>query len=436
MIEEVKGANNSAPKPKTEQKNNDFDSVANSIFDKMDTDHDKFVSEQEAKDFGYTTLGDKSLSREDFLKKYRSFKEKTSTKQGILEDFKEHFSIPLKDSLRRFIQLDDAQQKEIVSRLEMFEATQKVMPEDKKYTPEDTAYIKENPKYFMNDDLAEYLEQFSANRTISDGKIGAFRQGKMGDCWFLSALNNYISTEAGRKNIENRIENNGNGTYSVTFQNPFNLTQKEVYTVSQDDLHEKYKDGATGDIDVRILEAAADQYLEKYTPEGQRNSTGEKMIVGDYFAKTALIHKAFGYKDNIKEFCMTESDQPGKKQLASFSYEIAKDENGKAKFIGRFEQTNLSSYKELVEQTGIKESELTFGSFHREQCSPDVINLDMSTEASLLSGGHIYNLDKINGNATTITNPHRSSFPMTIPNNIFNEFVRSLFYLPTNNIVQ
>ena len=427
MIEEVKGTNSQVPKAQQYKKPNDIKSISNSIFTQMDQNSDGFVSPQEAKDFGFTTLGDSSLSSEQFFEKYKAYKDKTSTKNGILDGFRNLFTKTDDRTLRQFCELTPAQQKELVSRMEMFEATQKVIADDKTYSPEEHAYIKENANHFMNDVLAEYLEQFSSNRTISDGKIGSFRQGRFNDCWLLSAINTYTSTEEGRNNIEKRIKNNGDGTYSVTFQNPFNQDKEEVYTITDEELNGKYKDGATGDIDVRILEAASDKYLNRYAPEVLRSNG--TMLTNDLITKPALMHRAFGYRDNI-QFFVKEDDGNIYKRTSS----IAQGEDGKAKVSLEYDNCQYKTFNDLITQSDFKEENLTVASFPLYRRTPKVATLDISTDdKSFLPPVHACNLEKRTNDTCTISNPYISSFPIPLKSGTFEEYTKALFYFPTQN---
>lgn len=45
----------------------------------------------------------------------------------------------------------------------------------------------------------------------------AIDQRTVGDCWFLSSVGAMASTPEGKESIKNMIEDNGDGTYTVTF---------------------------------------------------------------------------------------------------------------------------------------------------------------------------------------------------------------------------
>lgn len=66
-----------------------------------------------------------------------------------------------------------------------------------------------------------------------DGKIGDFSQGKLRDCFALTALYATAQTPEGRQKIKDSITQTGNGVYSVQFagdpsHKKFTVTQAEV----------------------------------------------------------------------------------------------------------------------------------------------------------------------------------------------------------------
>lgn len=107
---------------------------------------------------------------------------------------------------------------------------------------------------------------------VSDGEIGHFSQQQTGDCWFLTGLNELNQTEEGKAAIKEAITDNGNGTYTVNFRGA-----DEEIIVTEEELNNNNNLGsggsyANGDIDVRILEIAADKW--RIENEGTSTDTG------------------------------------------------------------------------------------------------------------------------------------------------------------------
>ena len=68
-----------------------------------------------------------------------------------------------------------------------------------------------------NEDIAQVLYYTDTTDLVSDGKIGSFAQGWIGDCWFLSMLGNYASTKEGEENIAKRISSpDEKGNYNLS----------------------------------------------------------------------------------------------------------------------------------------------------------------------------------------------------------------------------
>lgn len=84
----------------------------------------------------------------------------------------------------------------------------------------------------FNDDRIKAWKTNYANRANQpDGRIDAFSQGGIGDCFLLSAVNDMAKTPEGRRQIQNSISNNqNNGSYSIQLAGDPNKT---VFTVTQ-----------------------------------------------------------------------------------------------------------------------------------------------------------------------------------------------------------
>ena len=80
MVDRINGANpfeNSIiPAGNQSAKNN---SQADNIFNGIDKNKDGVLSQEEASAFGFSTLGNTSLTRDQFVKKFELFKNKTGS---------------------------------------------------------------------------------------------------------------------------------------------------------------------------------------------------------------------------------------------------------------------------------------------------------------------------------------------------------------------
>ena len=323
-------------------------------------------------------------------------------------------------------------------------------------------YKKGNFNGITNEELSQLLYYVDTTDLISDGKIGSFAQGRTGDCWFLSMLNNFASTDEGAKNIAQRISKaDEEGNYTVTFDNPFNQSEKIKFQVTQKDLQNYDLSNpnsvySSGDLDVRILESAAEKLIKKYFGNGIEIDYPNKQIFNDienqyilkeheYFMdkiasgvpeKKLLIYKALGYKGEIKGYYTSDS-----KELIKFcSNEYLKntnakvycitnkltEENGKIKSTYEAQATEYNSLSEIIKGENIKASELTCGTENKEYS-------DDEKEQRYISTGHAFNFMNYNTEDETITvnDPYNSVFPHTIAKENFDNTFSQLEYLPS-----
>ena len=100
-----------------------------------------------------------------------------------------------------------------------------------------------------------------------DGKIGAFKQHSAGDCFFLAAVIAMANDPEGLQLVEKSLKVK-KGFYQVTFPNVSDKTWSFNYRVLTNHTLTNginkpttvKKLPSTGDLDIRILEVAADQY--------------------------------------------------------------------------------------------------------------------------------------------------------------------------------
>ena len=479
-------------------------SVADNIFSKIDTSNDGVASVQEIRDFGFTTLGDKPLSKAQFSTLFQQFMNNTGSIKSLLKPFSDIFYGGVNEpSFIHDVKLSPEQQKELLSRMEMFDAYYSTLkPEEKeeilkiksdmmcfnnfrenKPVPEDydlpdekkgknITSLKGLPDYkyvqikdFINGDykklkaelkegkndytisnamLAKYLKLASVNEFVSDGKIGGFRQGAVGDCWFLSSLMSYASTPEGEKNITDRIKKNDDGSYTVSFNNPFEQTKKETYTVSAKELSnyrrvkknfdEKEKTFSSGDIDVRVLEIAMNKLLDKYIPP-EEYEKGDLPIEGSSYLKESIVHKALGYTSNIRYYYYANKAETNPvfiNKIINLVGDIALGENGKAKVTNeQYYTIDIRSLVDMAESFGFKDHELRCGANKGRQYQNE-------KDKKFMSDQHAYNMMKTNEQSVVISNPGYSSFPHTVKRNLYqngNNFFDDIVYLPQDSLI-
>ncbi len=116
---------------------------------------------------------------------------------------------------------------------------------------------------------------YRGDLTEADGRIGAFSQNYSGDCFFLAALIALGHDPDGRRKINSAFfQRADKKQWQITFPN---LPELQVLVTEQDIENYQLTDSsghgvslpAWGDVDVRMLEIAADKIWRKYIkPEG------------------------------------------------------------------------------------------------------------------------------------------------------------------------
>ncbi|MEI8378014.1 MAG: hypothetical protein WCF95_05710 [bacterium] len=137
----------------------------------------------------------------------------------------------------------------------------------------------ENPSSYhkigISDAYAMFLQDMDPTNSLQDGIIGSFKQGCVGDCWFLARLKSI--QEKDPELIKNLIKNNGNGTFSVKFpgaEKPFDVTEEELKSGKIKIGKSEHK-LSTGDKDVRLLEIAAVKALGEDSKTFLKGSNGD-----------------------------------------------------------------------------------------------------------------------------------------------------------------
>ena len=475
-------------------------SQADVIFDNIDTNEDQIISDDEAKTSGFTSLENLSVTKEKFREIFQNYKEKTSTIEGTLKDFENVMLEGADKGLKHSVVLTKEQQKELLFRIEMFEAYRASLSEDDRkeldankvsgldlFSFKDRYFLPKNhpcknskdPKIdqllmhdlvrdfkhirykdffglvdavkeglhrnivngnLKNDLLAKLLRLTALNDLESDGTIGTFNQGTKSDCWLLSAINVYSSSKEGAKNIKDRIKNNGDGSYTVFFNNPLNQKLKESYTITKEDLanfdlsspyslfNRVY---SSGDKDVRILEIATEKMLNKYLSPSEFDSKNGVLAYAGH-SKDYLVHKAFGYTGSIKYYTR-EADNDGVHLPISelkIKHEITPE--GKLKsFIEKIEKVSIDKFTELI-----KLKKLNYQNI--ELTSSQKINFPFKndTEKIYIKKNHAFSLMNQNDTEITLNNPIHANFPHVIKSQeIDSKNFIQIKYFETDNFI-
>ncbi len=145
---------------------------------------------------------------------------------------------------------------------------------------------------------------------ISDGTIGATKQSEQtGDCYLLSSLNALSETSWGKEAIDNAIKSDGQGGYNVTFYNADG--ELEQITVSSDELSANPEKYSSCDVDIKIIEVAAEKFYaahadeEAYSFKNADNPLTEGLMEG----KTSLAYMLTGSEGHVLQLKSVKIDK-------------------------------------------------------------------------------------------------------------------------------
>ncbi len=131
---------------------------------------------------------------------------------------------------------------------------------------------------------AELIDRLKQS-VVSDGEIGKFMQGEVGDCSLLANIQAISEKPAGKKIIKETIKRLPDGNFEVRFKGE----PDEVYSVSKEEFfREENKKLSKGDDDVKIIEIAVRKYLKEKYPE-RANKKDKDILDGGFDSLRLLV---------------------------------------------------------------------------------------------------------------------------------------------------
>lgn len=139
--------------------------------------------------------------------------------------------------------------------------------------------LEDNIKNKLIEHLKKCAAEVLTNNTNYSEKINCkidedFSQGGIGDCWFLAGIAAVKRSPKGQEILNNMIIDNKDGTYTVKFKGA-----DEEYTVNACEIISK-SNYVKGDLDVRILEIAAEKHFNILGIEGGTTATALELLLG------------------------------------------------------------------------------------------------------------------------------------------------------------
>ena len=161
--------------------------------------------------------------------------------------------------------------------------------------------IKNNLIQHLNKCSYEFLK---GSKSAPNCKIdNDFKQGKIGDCFFLASIAAIRRSPKGQKILDNIITDNQDGTYTVKFKG----ADKE-YKVGACELLSK-NNWVSGDMDVRILEIAAQKHYALGIKYGGFDGAAMDLLLGTCDMWKKLLSPVLSKPDpqKIKELLNNEN---------------------------------------------------------------------------------------------------------------------------------
>ncbi len=152
---------------------------------------------------------------------------------------------------------------------------------------------------FLDDIQKSYKKTI---RNTSDGKIDYAPQGGQGDCWFLACANSLSTTEWGTEAIKEAIKDDKNNEEykvnlkGVDFEATFSYEDVEKAKKAVKGGTHGAPKYSTGDVDMLLLEMAAEKYLQKEMDENGlvRKDSDNPLVNGNISGKLSLSYMLTG----------------------------------------------------------------------------------------------------------------------------------------------
>ncbi len=225
----------------------------------------------------------------------------------------------------------------------------------------------------------------SANTNFDiNGIIDAFAQGQIGDCWFLSGLKALSNTEEGRKMLQDAVQINDDGSYTVKFDGV-----DWAGTFTDADLRAARNSGqySDGDDDVLLLEIAAQTFLQQ-ARNGQVNLSQQSSQVlsntiqlGDNPLDTGTAAASLHLFTGATQWHVGSTVNSGA------GYDSSLDE-----FLNTVEANGDNTYATLSFRAG-------------GNTEINTLNAGTVATGANATGSHLWSVKSVSGNTVTLVNP-------------------------------
>jgi len=245
-----------------------------------------------------------------------------------------------------------------------------------------------------------FLGKYIVKMENTDGYIGDFKQGGIGDCWMLSGLKAMACTPGGIAAIKQAITKNADGSVTVNFKGvdtsykitkeDFNRAQNDC-NISPDGVKEnKY---STGDADALIFEIAVEKY-RKDLLEGKYKDANipnyAKIVMNEQSPLDGGVSSQLFYMLTGKEAC-------------TITFNDITSPDGKEVLL----KNNSNQFDEFFDKYSINPKKYAVGTHVRKGENISVV--DITGKSIKLIPEHQYAIEGVLANNIILSNPHNSA---------------------------
>ena len=287
-----------------------------------------------------------------------------------------------------------------------FEELDNIIEEGQVYQIKDELFMNfANKKYYMKLEISpdKFIDLFGDNHDYS------IKQGKIGDCWLLSAIDSLMATSSGKSFIFHMFEQDGNDILVK-----FPKSKQKI----------RFKNGELGNADSKTIAPKGIKMLEQAYAihlQNKRSKDNNEIVVQETkeLDNTLSVLNGGHTQKGIKEFLGNFSSHVlGLRESFKMLYNSIK-----FRFINKKNKKEITRYIENIKKYANDDNKIVSISF----CNSD--NTKKQEKLILpeydLFANHAYCVKKYNKKAGTVvlSNPHDTRYSIEIPLSIISKYI-------------
>lgn len=248
-------------------------------------------------------------------------------------------------------------------------------------------------EYNQEGDITSQTSSFEIDKNIENSK-----QGELGDCYLLAGLNNLSYSEKGKQLIENSLQRNDDGSYTVNFKgsgDSFSITEEELANARNTGEYTE------GDNTVLLFELA----FEKAVKNAAENPNNYPSEITDII--NASTNEQNEYANNILNYG----------NLELFTYFVTGEKSEMLK-----SEDNSDEVKNALDNFNA-ENEIININFDNDAYSGATIK-DTNGNTINLTSAHSWSLKNTDENTLVLVNPWDSAKEITLNKTDAEKFIK------------